>query len=478
MREFVVLALLLQVVLLLVCLVPSATGTTTSSSSTDSTSTSSMATSPKELLEDNDIMHVTGTPAEDEKFEEANVIGSMDEEDEDEEEEDEEEDESSSSSEISQTLRLQGKQAHDEGDFEAAATLFSQAAEALRATIPATTDHDEDDDKEDDDESSAILEEYATCRLHQALCYLKTHNYEQCLETCSELLESSSNNSNNKPNYSSAVRARAYHRRAKARLGLKAPTSLALEDARAAAFLGYSKAVQLYGKLMRQDAAAAGSRSDSSLSSSTNLSDSLLQSLLSKSSTTTMDSESTPGFNPASLLFGGGTNNGNLASSLLDSLTGKNGGSGGSSSLASSVLKSLSKKLNDPTTHTSMASFLQQTTKEQLSQYSAMAGLSIPEQYLDTIQRFCQAVTARKISWTIRVSKFVIYMTKVVQKVVKVLRKYRSLVVCLILLQWTKSAIVRPMPIDRGLKKKPAATQQPLKQAQNSKQTPGGGGTK
>jgi tetratricopeptide (TPR) repeat protein len=359
-------------------------------------------------------------------------------------EDDEGEDEMSlisASSVQAQTLRLQGKQAHDEGEFYLAADLFSQAAQALLSVVAAKPDG----------LPSEIGEEYATCRLHQALCYLKTQDYQQCLETCSELLEPSPSTT-----YSSAVRARAYHRRAKARLGLDEPT-LALEDARAAAFLGDSKAVQLYGKLMRQ-VGGSGSSDEGATS------DSLLQALLQKSTTKNNDdftngddpTASWSTFNPASLLFGGGTG-GNLASSILDSLTGKRSGAGtdaSTSSLASSVLQSLSKRLDDPATHTSVATVLQKTTKAQLSQYASMAGVAIPEPYLESLESFCQAITARKISWTIKLSKLAIFVTQLFRRVAKLLRKYRSLVVCVILLQWTKSAVLRPIPIDRAAAKK------------------------
>ena len=243
--------------------------------------------------------------------------------------------------------------------------------------------------------------------------------------------------------------------------------AFALDDARAAAFLGDAKAVQLYGKLMRQYGGGAGSKSshDGGVASSSS-SDGLLQALLSKSTSTMNKDDATPSaFSPASLLFGG--TNSNLASSLLDNLMGSKGSGGtaglASSSLASSVLKSLAKRLDDPTTHTSVASFLQKTTKSQLSQYSAMAGMAIPEPYLEKVEAICQAVTARKVLWTIKLSKIAIFLTQFVRRVMKILRKYRSLMVCLILLQWTKSAILRPIPIDRMAAQK--AARQELKQA-------------
>jgi chemotaxis protein histidine kinase CheA len=445
-----------------------------------------VAENDEEESDDDKEEEETTTTAEGNKEDGEEEYNDDDEEEEEEEEETNQEVTSSVaviSSEQAHSLRLQGKQAHDQGEFEVAADLFSQAAQALLLLIPpissSSEEEEEEEDPEDEEKASKTVEEYATCRLHQALCYLKSHHYEQCLETCSELLESNSTpmttnaettittttttptNHATRPvvPYSSAIRARAYHRRAKARLGLDMPT-LALDDARAAAFLGDAKAVQLYGKLMRQWGGGGSSSSDDGGASSS--SDGLLQALLSKSTATTTnngDTSSSSAFSPASLLFGGAGSNGNLASSLLNTLTGSSKGSASgtaSSSLASSVLKSLAKRLDDPTTHTSVASFLQQTTKTQLSQYATMAGLAIPDVYLEQVAALCQAVTARKILWTIKLSKVVIFITQFVRRVAKIMRKYRSLILCLVLLQWTKSAILRPIPVDRVASKKAA----------------------
>jgi len=394
---------------------------------------------------------------------------------EDEEEEESEVSSSSTSTEDAQSLRSRGKEAHDEGDFEKAADLFSQAAQLLSTTLDELKKKDDGTSSEKMimmmiQETTTSAEEYATCRLHQALCYLKAQEYEKCLDACSGLLESppSSFTRNSNP-FSSAVRARAYHRRAKARLGLGGMSALALEDARSAAFLGDSKAVQLYGKLMRQVGGNGGGGGSSSGSIGGSTSDSLLHALLSKS-TTSIDSgddhdetitRMKSAFDPTSLLLGtGGTNGGSLASTILNSLTGKGGGGGNnkgggaSSSLASSVLNSLSKRLDDPITHTSVATFLQKTTKEQITQYFTMAGLAIPDPYVEKLESFCQAITSRKIYWTIKFSRMAIFTTQYTRRLLKLLRKYRSLLLFVIILQWTKSAVLRPIPIDRAAAKK------------------------
>lgn len=322
-------------------------------------------------------------------------------------------------------LRLAGKEAHDKGDFELAAELFQKAVDVLV-----------------EEETDASSEEHATCRLHQALCYLKSEKFEECLEACSDILESSAT-------YSSAVRARAYHRRAKAKLALDDQAG-ALMDARSAAFLGDRKAVALYGRLMREtsssislpvDSASATATGDF-MSAPTSPSAALFESLMSKSSPGDQ-----PGINPATLLFGG------EKSSLLNSL-GRSGGSG----LAKSVISSVAKRLDDENTQASISTFLQNTNKVQLQQFASMAGVEVPETLLDRIERVCHGVTPKTIRRTLKASRGAFYVVRIARRISRLVQKYKSLLVALLLLQWTKSAILRPIPVDRALVKRQAKT--------------------
>jgi hypothetical protein len=312
-------------------------------------------------------------------------------------------------------LRLEGKEAHDKGDFGLAAELFQKAADSLQ-----------------DEETGALAEEYATCRLHQALCYLKSEEYDECLDACSDILESEAT-------HTSAVTARAYHRRAKAKLALDDQAG-ALQDARSAAFLGDRKAVALYGRLMRETSSSLSGTNADMAASPASPSAALFESLMSKSS----PSDQT-GFNPASLLFGG------EKTGLLNSL----GGSGGSG-LAKSVITSLSKRLDDESTQDSISTFLQNTNKFQLQQFASMAGMEVPETVLDRIEGVCHGVTPRTIRRTLKTTKGVVYVVRIGRRISRLLQKYRSLIVFLIMLQWAKSAILRPMPVNRALAKKQA----------------------
>lgn len=334
------------------------------------------------------------------------------------------------------TLRLQGKEFHDSGDFVQAALFFQQAADTLG--------QDQGD----------LSEDYATCRLHQALCHLKNEDFAECVDACTNVLEYGLS--------TPAVRARAYHRSAKAKLGLE-DASGALQDARSAAFLGDRKAVALYGKLMRESSSSAtlmnqnsngdgapspfesmfGGNNNGSGSSSS----ALLESLLNKSSSNDSMGDgaggglsSLLGGFPASLLLGKG-GLGGLAND-------KNGG------MAKSVLQSLSKRLEDDSTQTTICNYLQKTNSAQLSQLASMAGVGIAESQLSTLVNVCHGVTPTTIKKTVRRTKRAIWGVQLLRKFFKIVSKYKTLIVAVVLLQWTKSAVLRPIPINHRAAKK------------------------
>ena len=354
-------------------------------------------------------------------------------------------DASSSLTKIATALRLEGKEYHDQGDFVKAAEVFQKAADTLL---------------NGDDESSESLrmsEDYATCRLHQALCNLKSENYELCIEACTDVLQDDSDDANasSGSTHQPAINARAYHRRAKAKMAL-GDNSGALQDARTASFLGDGKAVNLYGKLMRETSSSdfsslmnplmpnnPSSSSDSPLSPHS----ALLESLMNKSSGG-IDG-GFPDFSPASLLFGG---NGGGGSNLLGAL-----GSGGSG-MAKSVVKNLVKRLDDESTHTTMCNFLQKTDKAQLTNLLGMAGVdnAIDDSMLEKLVNFCHGVTPKGIRRTVRGTKVVVYIFKLIRRTMQVINRYKSVIVALFILQWTKSAFFRPLPINKRAIKKAA----------------------
>lgn len=199
--------------------------------------------------------------------------------------------------------RAEGKSLHDAGTLEGAATAFREAALLLDDALLKTTT----EDAASMDMKDSIVVERATCRLHEALCLLKDGRPGDCVEACSDVLgdgvtvvfdpvpsdsddetapagdldaEDDAGSTKSDPLATTTtvkiippsastsleaamippqIRARAHHRRAKARLALN-DLDGALEDARSAAFMGDRNAVQLYGRLMREGSGMAGDR--------------------------------------------------------------------------------------------------------------------------------------------------------------------------------------------------------------------------
>jgi hypothetical protein len=308
--------------------------------------------------------------------------------------------------ERSSRLRKEGKELHDEGgSFGEAAEKFGAAADLLLLLLDA---------------SDVETEEVATLRLHQALCHLKDGSHDEAERAASAVLELEG--------VAAPLRARAFHRRAKARLAA-GDVSSALQDARQAAFLGDRKAVALYGKLMREHSSSTLSDSGTAEGSGNFGSQAdLLESLLTKSGM-----RGTEPLAPPSL------------PSLFQNM-GKNAGNGG---LAKSVLTSLSKRLDDEATQETVCTYLQGCTAVQLQSLAHMVGFPLPTEQAAKLAAFCRSVTPATLRRTIRLGKRTVWSVQLIRKTLQVIAKYRTLIIALILLQWIKSALYRPMPVNR-----------------------------
>ena len=301
-------------------------------------------------------------------------------------------------------LRHKGKELHDDGNWLEAAQVFAQAADLVQ-------------------DEPAYLTDYCTCRLHEALCRLKMNDYDACVTVCTGIL--------NLPDLTGAIRSRAHHRRAKAYLHLGQDDE-ALQDARAAAFLGDRKAVALYGQLMRGNSASVDE-----LASPPMLND-LLQ-----------------GRNP--FLSSSSNDNSRGNPMLLESLLGKStmggetpsllgqGGAGGT--LAKSLLSSLTKRLE--TDSDSICAYLQKTNPAQLQQLGSLAGVPLSERQATRLVTFCHSVTPKAIRRTVRLGKRGWYGLTLMRKTYKIVHKYKHLLVLWALAAWIQSAIRRPIPISK-----------------------------
>lgn len=369
-------------------------------------------------------------------------------------------------------LRLEGKEFHESGEFVKAAQLYEEAADAIQAFLQ---------NQEHANQNPRLAGEYTTCRLHQALCHLKSRQFEECAQACTDVLgddDAQDTKSYVNPAVNTPVfRARAYYRRAKARLGLGDSVG-ALEDARLSAFLGYKKGVALYGELIRGSPLFASpgqapldqilhpGSSPSPMSSGSNLG--LLESLLSKGQPG--DSSVSP-FSAASMLLGNKAGDGDSSKS-----GGLLGGLGSSSSegsaLAKSVLKSLSKRMDDESTHETISNLLQTTDRAKLRQLVAMAGASnvLNDSHLDRIVSICHGATPKRIRRTVKTTKGFVYVVQVLRRIGKIFAKYKTFFIAIFLLQWTKSACLRPIPIDHRAAKR--AAKRALGQAMKESRTP------
>jgi len=412
--------------------------------------------------------------------------------------------------------RAEGKTLHDAGSLNDAAQSFREAALLLDKVI-ASSESSGGENAVDDINDVAV--ERATCRLHEALCLLKDSRPSACIEACTDVLEdgvtvvapegekgedddADNNDDGSKPmaavkivpaptpassttSHSTStippqIRARAHHRRAKARLAL-GDLDGALEDARSAAFMGDRNAVQFYGRLMREGSSAGDSSSavvaglGGSLpfggleGSAGGTSNSFLEGMLNG-----MSGDNNP------LMPSGDGSSSDFSSSLLSSLLTGDGGSsnpfglmgdllappnngneetsrGGrrrrgkkkKDSLAKSVLSSLLKRAEDEGTQEQICNYLRSTNTRQIMSFASMAGLPMKEASARRLVTMANGVTPRGISKGISKVKRGISIFKTARKILKVVDKYKAVIILAVLFYWVRSAIVAPYPISK-----------------------------
>lgn len=407
-------------------------------------------------------------------------------------------------SELTQTkekaleLRTKGKEYHDIGNFDLASITFRDAAIKLEEALDELTKHEGGNQ----DLVTQLTEERATCRLHEALCHLKNKKFAESVASCTAVLkdgvevieiisecEDDSDDSlaededgvptvetvvrvnaaddeklASSSTLSPAVRARAYHRRAKARLAL-GDTPGALDDSRSAAFLGDRNAVALYGRLMRESS-GTGSMSENMFDSSSAMnglfgsSSSPFDSFMGSGSPFSSDASASSGSTDLlSSLLGSGSPNGSDSSSLpfspLSMLGGMNGAGseGGMGSLAKSVLTSIAKKAEDEETQEQICSYLNALDASQIISLSSMAGMPLNQNTADRIVSFANGVTQRGINKSVKLTKKIIFVGNLMRKTFKVIGKYKHLIILACIIGWVKSAIQRPIVVKKVVQK-------------------------
>ena len=420
-------------------------------------------------------------------------------------------------------LRTIGVEHHHGGDLSAAAEVFLQAADELEAAIQIFEELPEEE--QEPSELAEMVEEAATCRLHEALCFLKEQKYAESIRSCTAVLDdgvqvvplddaadadasttgtdedeegtkraavirvtptggagvATASRSSNRPRISAAARARAYHRRAKARLALQ-DISGATEDAKEAAYLGDRNAVSLYGKILREHSphsqdksggdggmgASAGSLAGmlggdnpflSALGGSGDASGSsdMLSSLLGSGT----GSANGNGMSPfgglgalGSLLGTGGTgalsSNSNSGGKSGKRRRNRKGAAGGPmDGLAKSLLKNLAKRMDDDQTQAQICNFCQGANAGQVQMYAGMAGMQLPDATADRIVAVANGVTKRKLKRGVRLLRRGIVAVKTMSKAVKVVQKYKHLLILVLICGWAKSSLLRAIPVDK-----------------------------
>lgn len=411
--------------------------------------------------------------------------------------------------------RAEGKSLHDGGNLNEAAKAFHEAASLLDEAIAVVPSAGGESD---------MVVERATCRLHEALCLFKDGRPGECVNACTDVLEDgvmvvpseaeeanedddTGNGNDSIPSpviqvipaaaalatksvIPSQIRARAHHRRAKARLVL-GDLDGALEDARSAAFMGDRNAVQFYGRLLREGSGAAGGGGDSALSSTGGFpfglsegsgvgggtsSNPFLEGILgglggSGGSGSLMDA----------LMPSAGAGSSDFSSSLLSSLLGsgngeggdnnslgllgsflspppettkgkarkrgkkkKRGGGGGMDTLAKSVLTSLVKRIEDVETQELICSYLKSTNTQQIMQLSNMAGVPLQLKSAQRLVTFAAGVTPEGISKSVSRVKRGISIFKTVRKALKVIDEYKGYIIVAVICYWIRSAVRQP----------------------------------
>ena len=441
--------------------------------------------------------------------------------------------------------RAVGRTLHDSGNLNDAALAFREAALLYDETILLATELSMGGYYEYDaasplskinntnNEHSNMAVERATCRLHEALCLLKDGRPDECIAACTDVLQDevtvfiptilngrkeNEDNNDDKQNvvetstvpFSRAIisprlkdliippqiRARAHHRRAKARLALR-DFDGAYEDARSAAFLGDRNAVQFYGRLMREGGSAAAlgacgdsapspgglsffellERSSSRRGERSNLPEvtGVSKGMNVKASENHHSFMSSPGSRSdyssslLNLLYSGETRCSSKSSSsggnpffrglMVNWLTHppseSEGGHGrrrrdnksskGSSSkdgLAESFLFSLMNGIKDEGTQRTICNYLHSTNTQQVMQYASVAGMPMKEETARRLVAIANGVTPYGIRKSISYVKVGYSIFKTVRKILKVIDNCKSLIILTVLFFWLRSAMV------------------------------------
>jgi hypothetical protein len=150
-------------------------------------------------------------------------------------------------------------------------------------------------------------------------------------------------------------------------------------------------------------------------------------------------------FNPLSMLGSMGMGGGNDP-----------GAEGGMGNLAKSVLATVAKKAEDKSMQESVCKYLNGLNTASIISLSSMAGMPLSQSTAGKIASFAAGVTPRGIARSVKLTKRILFVGSLMRKTLQVIGKYKHLIVLMVLIGWTKSAIQRPVVLGRKAAKKAA----------------------
>jgi len=120
---------------------------------------------------------------------------------------------------------------------------------------------------------------------------------------------------------------------------------------------------------------------------------------------------------------------------------------GKSNNLAKSVMSNLLKRVEDENTQETICTYLQSTNTQQIMTFASMAGVQMKEDNARRLASLANGVTVKGIRKSITNIKRFISITKTCRKVLKVIDKYKAVIVLGMLFYWARSAVNRPIAI-------------------------------
>ena len=133
---------------------------------------------------------------------------------------------------------------------------------------------------------------------------------------------------------------------------------------------------------------------------------------------------------------------------------GGNSNGGGMDNLAKSVLSSLLKRIEDESTQETICNYLQSTNTQQIMTFASMAGMPLKETNAKRLCSLAHGITKKGIRKSITNIKRSVSIIKTIRKILKVVDKYKVVIVASVALYWIRSAIVKPYPVSAKKVKK------------------------